>query len=109
LSADRLRPTEIGGLGYLEARYTPDDAMALAVRHTVYHSESIDTAPYTIEAPLSGLLQIVAGSGRGARTIVSARWHPLPAITLGLLGVSATRNGLPTAFSAALQIDVSVQ
>lgn len=109
LTADRLRSPELGALAYAEARVTPTDAVAVSLRHTVFRSPSIDVAPYTVEAPLQGVLQIVAGSGQGARTTLSARWSPLPFFSIGFLGVATVRSGRTMETAGAVQVDVAVR
>lgn len=102
------RGLELGSLLYGELQWTPSDFLRCTARYTIYAAPSIDAAAYTLEVPITGMMQTVAGTGQGSRLLLSARvalthWSAFQLMVLDWNRVSHTR-----VFRAAIQLDISV-
>ena len=102
------RSNETGSLIFADLQWMPTRTLRATLRYTVYRAPSIHSAAYTLEVPITGMMQTVAGTGNGSRLVVSARWSATPWITAHVMAMRWVREGHPIQLRAAAQLDVSV-
>ncbi|MBS1537265.1 MAG: hypothetical protein JST20_05900 [Bacteroidetes bacterium] len=101
---DNIYPSEIGVVGFAELWWQPDEQLKIGGRLAYYSTDSYNSARWTFEPSVPGVLGNPALYGNGARSFILINYAPLPQISLWVQYSVTAKNTVTSLGSGSTEI-----